>query len=129
MPVPDTVPTGTVDPALAARLAGLIGDARAGQAAFGARQAEAVRLTSAAGPASSESWIVAQQAVGRLVAQYGVTTRAAADIDGLVSARLQQQKFIAPADRAAIAAAAATVAAISDAQSAAIARMSEQLAR
>ena len=129
VPVPDAMPVGTVDVALASRLAELVGAARAGVQAFDARQAEATRLAASAGGKSSEGWIAAQQALSRLSAQHGVTTNAAADIDALAATRLQQQKFIAPADRAAIAAAAAEVAAISDAQAAVIARLSNQLAR
>ena len=59
----------------------------------------------------------------------GVTTRVAADIDELAATRLKTQRWIAPADREAIAAAAADVAVLSAAQAAAIERLREQLAR
>jgi hypothetical protein len=129
VPVPDTVPTGTVDPALAARLEALVSAARAGAPEFEARAAEADRLAVAAGPMASESWVAAEQALSRLVEQYGVTTGAAADIDALASARLESQHWIRPADQGAIAAAATQVAAISAPQADAIERIKEQLAR
>ena len=93
------------------------------------RQAVADRLAAAAGPMASESWIAAQQALSRLIEQDGVTTRAAADIDALAASRLEGQHWIRPADQQAIAAAAAEVAAINEAQAAAIDRLTSQLAR
>lgn len=97
--------------------------------AFDAREAEASRLAAAAGPAASEGWIAAEQALSRLVEQYGVTTRAAADIDALAASRLEQQRWIAPAERETIAAAASEVAAISQRQAEAIERLKDRLAR
>jgi hypothetical protein len=58
-----------------------------------------------------------------------VTTRAAADIDALAANRLEGQHWIRPADREAIAAAAAEVATINENQSATIERLNNQLAR
>ena len=78
---------------------------------------------------ASESWIAAQQSLSVLIEQYGVTSKAAADIDALASNRLEGQRWIRPADQQAIAAAAAEVSAISGPQSAAISRLSNQLAR
>ena len=129
VPIPDTVPIGPVDAALAGKLDELVGTARAGVALFDARLANAERLAAAAGPIASESWVAAQQALSLLVEQYGVTTRAAADIDGLASSRLKSQSWIRPADQQAIAAAAAQLAAISEPQAAAIARLQQRLAR
>jgi hypothetical protein len=129
LPVMGEVPAGTVDPALASRLAALVAEARSGVPAFDAREAEASRLAAAAGPQASESWIAAEQALSRLVEQYGATTRAAADIDALASSRLEGQRWIAPADREAIALAASDVGSISDQQAAAIDRLRDQLAR
>lgn len=129
VPIPDTVPAGQVDPALAQRIDTLVAEARGGEPAFAAREAEASRLAAAAGPVSSEGWVVAQQALSRLVEQFGVTTRAAADIDALAAGRLESNRWINPADREAIAGAASAVAAISEPQAAAIARIRETLAR
>ena len=127
--IPSEVPMGSVDPALASRLAALVADARAAVATFDARFAEAERLASSAGPAESDGWIAAQQALSRAGGQHGVTTAVAAEIDELAATKLKAQRWISPADRGAIAAAAADVAAISDAQAEAIGRLREQLAR
>ena len=129
VPIPDTVPAGPADPALARQIDALLAEARAGEAAFSAREAEASRLAATAGPASSESWVAAQQALSRLVEQFGVTTRVAADVDALASGRLESNRWINPADRDSIARAAMAVAAISEPQAAAIAQIRETLER
>lgn len=129
LPIPDTMPTGTVDAALAQRLQALVEAARAGTSEFNAQESEATRLAAAAGPAASESWIAAQQALSRLVERHGVTTRAAGDIDALAGSRLGGLHWIRPADREAIAAAAAEVGSINEAQTGAIERLTSQLAR
>ena len=129
VPIPDVVPSGPVDPALASRIDSLLAEARGGVAAFEAKEAEAARLAANAGPVSSEGWVAAQQALSQLVEQFGVTTRAAADIDALASSRLEANRWIRPADREAIAAAQSAIAAISEPQAAAIARIRDQLAR
>ncbi len=129
VPISDVTVPGSVDPALAERLQGLVAGARASAPAFASREAEASRLAAQAGPMASESWVAAQQALSRLVEQHGEITNAAANIDALASDRLKGQHWIKPADREAIAAAAAEVGAINDAQSAAIDRITDQLAR
>jgi hypothetical protein len=129
VPIPNNVPSGPVDAALSRSLDHLVGQARAGTAAFDARRAETDRLAAAAGPMASESWIAAEQSLSQLVEQYGVTTRAAADIDALASARIEGKRWIQPADQQAIAGAAADVAAINEAQAAAIGRLRDQLGR
>jgi hypothetical protein len=129
VPVSNEVQSGTLDPALATALGGLVGEARAGVPTFDAKQAEAEKLAAVAGPMASESWVAAQQALSLLIEQHGVTTRAAANIDELASSRLQNQRWIRPAEQQAIAAAAAEVAAVNDAQAAAIDRLKNQLAR
>jgi hypothetical protein len=118
-----------VDPQLANRLEALVADARGGVSVFESREAEASRLAAGAGPAASESWVAAQRSLSRLVEQWGVTTRAAAEIDALAAARLQSQKWIGPANRQAITSAAERVEAINTPQAAAIARIREQLDR
>ncbi|PSS57946.1 hypothetical protein C6558_39255, partial [Ensifer sp. NM-2] len=60
LPIPDETPAGSVDQALANRLAALVGEVRAAVPAFEAREAETRRLANAAGPAASESWIAAE---------------------------------------------------------------------
>lgn len=129
LPIPDEVPAGTTDPALASRLSALVAEVRGGVPAFEAREAEATRLAAAAGPEASEGWIAAEQALSRLVEQHGVTTRAAADIDALASSRLERQRWISPADRQAISAAAAEVDAINARQTDSIDRLMDRLTR
>ena len=126
--IPSDMPMGTVDPALARRLAALVGETNAALPAFNDRLGEAERLAAAAGPATSESWIAAQQSLSRLIEQHGATTRIAADIDALAAIRLTEQRWLAPADRQAIADAAGQVAVLSDAQADAIDRVRERLA-
>ncbi|MDV3257594.1 MAG: hypothetical protein LOX97_07385 [Sphingomonas sp.] len=129
LPVPDKVFQGTLDAELARRLGELVGTVRSGVPVFNGREAEASRLAGQAGGSGSESWIAAQQSLSRLVEQYGVTTRAAADIDELASSEVGARHWIEPADREAIVAAAREVAEISKAQSAAIDRITAQLQR
>lgn len=127
--IPSDVPIGSVDPALASRLSALVREAHAAAPQFAALREEADRVAAAAGAAGSESWIAAQQALSRAVAQRGVTARVAADIDEIAATRLKNQRWIAPADQAAMAAAAAEVTAISDAQANGIQQIRERLAR
>ena len=109
-----------VDPALAARLAQLVGLARGGESAFVTAAGEARRLAAAAGPPQTESWVVAQQALSAAVAARAPTTRALGDIDAAAAIALARQGGIAPLDLAAIEAAAAEVGAIDRRQARAI---------
>lgn len=129
VPIPSDVPAGDADPALSARLSELVGLVRGGVPLFEARLEEANRLAAGAGSEASESWVAAQSALSRLVEQYGVTTRAAADIDALAADRLEKQKWIAPADQAAIAATQSEAASISNRQSDAIDQLKARLTR
>ena len=129
VPIPNMVPSGPVDPALAQRIDALLAEARGGEPAFAALEAEAARIAASAGPVSSEGWVAAQQSLSRLVEQFGVTTRVAADIDALASARLNANGWISPGDQEAIAAASAAVAEISEPQAASITRIRETLTR
>lgn len=129
VPVPLEAPAGNADPALVARLGELVAQVRAGAPSFDTRLEEANRLAAGAGPEASEGWVAAQASLSRLVEQFGVTTRAAADIDALAAERLERQKWITPADQAAITSAQADVASISNRQSEAIDRLKQQLTR
>ena len=129
LPVAGTEAPGPVDPALALRLRELVASVQDGQRAFDDRAAEAGRLSAAAGPMASESWIAAEQALSRLVEQYGVTTRAAADVDALAADLLERQRWIGVTNRDAIAAAGAEIRVISDRQSDTIDRIRNQLSR
>ena len=101
-----------VDAALASRLAELIRVARSGDSAFEASVAEAQRLAAGAGAKQSESWVVAQQALSAAVAARAPTARALGDIDAIAATALARQGGLAPADLAAIEAAADEVSAI-----------------
>jgi hypothetical protein len=99
-------------PALAAKLAELVSQARGGDAAFDPAAAQAERLAAAAGAAPSEGWIAAQEALTAAIAAREPTAHALGDIDGLAATMLQTQGGIAPNDFAAIESAAADVAAL-----------------
>src|SRR5829696_7926289 len=114
VPIPSEVVAGPADPALAARIVQLMAEVRAGNAAFEAAAQEAERLTAAAGPAQSESWIEAQQAISALVAARAPVARAIADLDELAATRLAASGGILPGDLAAIQAASTEAAAIGD---------------
>jgi len=127
LPIDPAPSPGPLDPALADRLRAAGSAARGGVAEFDRLAGIAERAAAAAGPRQSESWIVAQQALSALVAQHGVTTRAAGDVDALAGERIEAARWIAPANRAAIEDAAAAVGAINDAQSAVIAQLGDRL--
>src|SRR5918998_6452436 len=120
VPVVSTVIARPVDPALAARLAELVGRAQQGDGAFAAAAGEARRLSAAAGGMQSESWIVAQQAVSAAVVAREPTARALGDIDAIAASALATQGGIAPADLAAIEEAAAEVGALDRRQAEAV---------
>jgi hypothetical protein len=112
---------------LAARLAQLVAQARDGDAAFEPAAATAERLAAAAGPAPSESWIAAQEALTAAMSAREPTAHALGDIDGLAAAMLQANGGIAPNDLAAIKSAATEVAAIDQRQNARIDALKKRL--
>jgi len=116
-----------VDPALARRLADLVGLARSGDAAFRPAAAEAERLAGAAGAAHSDSWVAAQEALSRAVAARHPTAQALGDIDALGADALAEKRGLAPADLAAIKEAAAEAAAIDQRQAETIAAIQRRL--
>ncbi len=120
VPVVGTVVQQPVDPSLVAHLAQLVGQARAGEGAFVVAAGEAQRLAALAGAPQSEGWIVAQQALSAVVAARAPTIRALGDIDGIAATALASKGGIAPADLAAIDAAAAEIGAIDRRQAQAI---------
>jgi hypothetical protein len=105
---------------LVARLAALVEQARAGDAAFEPAASEAERLATAAGAPQSESWIAAEQALSAAIAAGHGTSVALADVDALGANALQTQGGIAPNDLKAIQGAAAEVSAIARRQAARI---------
>jgi hypothetical protein len=129
VPIPSEVIAGPVDPALASRIAELMAQVRSGDTAFQEAAQQAEPLAAAAGPAQSESWIEAQQAVSAMVAARAPVTTALADLDALAAARLAATGGIPPGDLAAIQAASAEAGAIGETEAAAIDRLQAQLAR
>ena len=116
-----------VDPALARRLAELVGQARGGDAAFRPAAAEAERLAGASGPAHSDSWIAAQEALSRAVAARHPTSQALGDIDALGADALAEKRGLAPADLEAIKTAAAEVATLDQRQAETVAAIQRRL--
>lgn len=102
--------------ALASRLAELVAEAHAGDAAFDSAADQAERLAAAAGAPQSEGWVAAQVALSSAAAARGPVGMALADIDALGANALQTQGGIAPNDLAAIKSAGAEVAAIDQRQ-------------
>ncbi|MDQ3143294.1 MAG: hypothetical protein M3Q57_00230 [Pseudomonadota bacterium] len=127
LPIDASPSPGTLDLSLASRLAEAVSKARAGISEFERLSGAAEALAAGAGPARSESWVAAQQALSLLVAQHGITTRAAADIDAIAGDRIKAARWLAPANRAAIEAAAAEVDSINSAQTARLQRIAARL--
>jgi hypothetical protein len=127
VPVVRPINDRPVTAALEAQLAALVGQARAGQAAFEPAAADAERLASAAGPPQSESWIAAEQALSAAIAARGATANALGDIDSLSATLLQSQGGIAPNDLAAIKRAAVEISAIASRQAERIAAIQRRL--
>jgi len=129
VPVPETIVSPDVSPAVAARLEALVAQAVAGDEAFRAAAERAEDLAGAAGPAQSESWIVAQQALSAAVAAREPVARAVGDIDSLGAESIAQKGGLSAADLAAIKAAAERVGEIDAREAAAIDRIQALLAR
>ncbi len=127
LPVEGPVNTRPVDPALASRLAQLVGEARDGDAAFRPAAAEAERLAAAAGGSHSEAWVAAQEALSHAIAARAPTAHALGDIDALGADKLQAQGGLSPADLAAIRGAGAEVGAVDQRQAAAVAAIQRRL--
>lgn len=127
VPVVRPVAVGPVDAALAARLAELLGQARAGDTAFSAAFSQAERLAGSSGAPQSESWIAAQQALSAAVAAREPTTRALGDVDALAASRIAPDSTISRSDFEAIQAALAEVSTIDQRQAQAIERLQRQL--
>ena len=98
------------DPAVRARIAALLSQAREGERAFAADLQAAERATAHSGAEGSDSWIEAQQAISRVEAARARTDDAAAELHQLRLTHTQQPT--SAADLAAIDAAIAEVAAL-----------------
>jgi len=75
------------DPALRRRAGALLAAAREGDAGFEAAYAQALPAVRAAGPAGTDSWLQAQEAISRVKAAGIVTTGALGDLDLLLAER------------------------------------------
>ncbi|WP_310467324.1 hypothetical protein [Sphingomonas sp.] len=113
--------------ALAARLAELVGAARASDAAFAPAADHAEQLAASAGAPHSEGWIVAQQALSVAVAARRDAARALGDIDALGADALEQRGGLSPGDLAAIEAAADEAGAIERRQAARVEAIQRRL--
>lgn len=89
------VPPGPLPADLAGRLARWEQALSTAQSQFSAQRDATVRLVGAANGAAqaSESWVVAQQAISRLIAARAPLTEAAAEIDRLYVARSADEEF------------------------------------
>lgn len=77
-------PAVASDPALLDRAADLLARARSGDGAFAAAHARALPLVRAAGPAGSDNWVQAQEAISRAEAARVQTMSALAELDRLL---------------------------------------------
>ena len=111
------------------QLASLVGQARAGDAAYQAARGPAERAAAAAGPLRSESWISAQQALSALEAARAATLKAMGDIDAIAGDAVANKGAIGASDFIAVQAAADEAGALDRAQRATIARLNSRIAR
>lgn len=111
-PVPTTTPA--TDPALAARIAELVGAAHEGNRAFEAAIGDAAGAVSRAGTAGTDGWVAAHQALSRAQAARAPTVNALADLDALAVGA--EERGVSAEDRERIAAAVAQVRSLAEAQ-------------
>lgn len=129
LPIPSNPAPGPVDAALAARLSDLVAQGNAGARTFDAQVGSAQALASAAGPAQSESWILAQQAVSGLEGARAASTRALSDVDAIAATRIASGAGLTAADLAAVEAATAELGAVTDRQASIIDQLTARLGR
>ena len=95
-----TDPLVASNPAIPARAAALVAEARRGDGLFARAYGEALSQVRGAGPSGSDSWIEAQAAITRVEAARRITAAAAGDLDALLIA--QAPDPISPADHQAL---------------------------
>lgn len=127
LPISSAAVAGMVNPAIATRLGQLVAIGNEGARSFDAALGQAESLASAAGPAQSESWIAAQEALSALESARAKTTSALAEVDSIAATRIQSGGGLAPADQTAIEAASNELGAMSERQSATIDRLGARL--
>jgi len=114
---------GTVDPALAGRLAPIVAQAEEGHRQFKVALGPVEKAVAAAGPQGSESWIVAQQALSALDPARAPLQQASAAIEAV---RAEPANAV-PANRAVVDKAAAQIDALTDEEAKAIAALVAKL--
>ena len=129
LPIASEPVSGPVDATLAARLSQLIAAGNAGAQRFDAEVGQAQALANAAGPAQSESWILAQQALSGLEGARAATTRALSDVDAIAAARIASGTGLSAADVAALEAASSELRGATDRQATIIDQLSGRLGR
>ena len=127
LPIASAPTPGPVDAALAAQLAQLVAEGRAGARLFDAEVGQAQVLANAAGPAQSDSWILAQQALSGLEGARARSTKALADVDALAAARILGGTGLSFSDMTAIEAALSDLRALTDRQATTFDRLSARL--
>ncbi len=118
LPVPDRSGEVPADQGLREQAEALVRRALSGSDRFNAAISSAERLAGVAGPAGSESWTSAQQALSAAIAERYPVTRTLGDLDALTQARIQARGGLSPADVAVLREAAARVAELDRAQAA-----------
>jgi hypothetical protein len=78
-------PPVAADPALSGRAGAILAEARAADGEFEQAYARALPLVRAAGPAGSDAWIQAQEAISRVEAARIGTTSALSELDLLIA--------------------------------------------
>ncbi len=129
LPIASEPTLGPVDRALGERLSRLVAEGNAGAATFDTQVGQAQELASAAGPAQSESWIVAQQSLSGLEGARARSTRALADIDAIAADRIQRGTGLTASDLGAVEAASGALRALTDRQTSIIDRLAARLGR
>lgn len=129
LPIASEPSPGPVDAALVARLSQLVIEGNGGARTFDAQVGQAQSLANAAGPAQSESWIVAQQALSGLEGARAATTRALGDIDAIAANRIQSGAGLTFSDQAAVEAASTELSAVADRQASIIDQLGARLGR
>jgi hypothetical protein len=99
LPIPDRVDSSPADAAFGITLRQLVTAGRSGTARFDQAMATAERLATSVGPARSESWIAAQEALSAAVAERYSVTAALAAIDALAAQRVAARGGMSPADQ------------------------------
>jgi hypothetical protein len=126
-PTAAPAPAEPVDAALAEKLATLVAQAIEGDRLFDAAADRAESMVASAGAPQSESWIAAQQALSQAVAERGPTARALGDVDEIAADEIAAKGTVAPADFAAIRAAADQIGDLDRRQAARVEAMQKRL--